>query len=61
MSVGTLGKLSPQMQVIVCTRVSISVTKCPLALLPNFKITRASEYRQLTSKSVPQMLLLKKG
>ena len=41
-------------------RISISVTKGPLALsLPNFNITHVAEYRQKTSRSVPQMLLLK--
>ena len=44
-----------------CTQISISVTKCPLALLPNFNITHVSEYRQFMSQSVPQMLLVKTG
>ena len=39
--------------------ISISVTKCALALLANFNITCVSEYRQFMSQSVPQMLLFK--
>ena len=42
-------------------QISISVTKCPQALLANFYITCVSKYRQLTSQSVPQMLLFKSG
>ena len=32
--------------------------KCLLVLLPNFSISCVSEYRQSTSQSVPQILLL---
>ena len=36
---------------IRCTLISVSVTNCPLALLPNFNITRFQEYRQLLKVS----------
>ena len=52
-------QICPGLTLIRCMRISISVTKCPLALLANFNITRVSEYTQFTSQSVPQMLLLK--
>ena len=52
-------EICPGLTLIRCTRISISVTKCPLALLPNFNITCVSEYRQFMSQSVPQMLLFK--
>ena len=54
-----LFEICPGLTLIRCTRISINVTKCLLALLPNFNITRFSEYRQLMSQSVLQMLLLK--
>ena len=41
------------------TQISVSVTKFSWALLPNFNITRVTEYRELTPQSVPQMLLFK--
>ena len=49
-------EICPGLTLIRCTRIAISVTKCPLALLPNFNITRFSEYRQLMSQSVPLLL-----
>ena len=52
-------EICPGLTLIRCTRISISVTKCPLALLANFNITCVSEYIQLMSQSVPQMLLFK--
>ena len=52
-------EICPGLTLIRCTRISISVTKCPLALLANFNITCVSEYRQFMSQSVPQMLLFK--
>ena len=54
-----LSEICPGLTLIRCTRISISVTKCPLALLANFNITCVSEYRQFMSQSVPQMLLCK--
>ena len=53
------GGVCPEMHIIRCTQISISVTKCPLALLPNFNITHVTEYGQKMSQSVPQMLLFK--
>ena len=53
------GEICPGLTLIRCTRISISVTKCPLALLANFNITCVSECRQFMSQSVPQMLLFK--
>ena len=50
-------QICPEMHIIRCTRISISVTKYPLALLPNFNITHVTEYGQKMSQSVPQMLL----
>ena len=44
-------QISPEGQVIRCRRISISLTKCPLAFLFNFNITRVSEYTQL--RTVP--------
>ena len=35
-----------EMRVIRCTKISISATKCPLALFINFNITRVSEYNE---------------
>ena len=52
-------EICPGLHLIRCTRISISVMKCPLALLANFNITCVSEYRQFMSQSVPQMLLFK--
>ena len=52
-------EICPGLTLIRCTRISISVTKCPLALLANFNITCVSEYRQFMSQSVLQMLLFK--
>ena len=52
-------QICPGLTLIRCTRFSISVTKCPLALLANFNISCVSEYRQFMSQSVPQMLLFK--
>ena len=52
-------EICPGLTLIRCTRISISVTKCPLALLANFNITFVSEYSQFMSQSVPQMLLFK--
>ena len=52
-------EICPGLHQIRCTRISISVMKCPLALLANFNITCVSEYRQFMSQSVPQMLLFK--
>ena len=52
-------EICPGLTLIRCTRISISVTKCPLALLANFNITCVSEYRQFMSQSVPEMLLFK--
>ena len=52
-------EICPGLTLIRCKRISISVTKCPLALLANFNITCVSEYRQFMSQSVPQMLLFK--
>ena len=48
-------EICPGLTLVRCTRISISVTKCPFALLPNFNITRFLEYRQLMSQSVPQI------
>ena len=55
----SLYQICPGLTLIRCTRISISVTKCPLALLANINITCVSEYRQFMSQSVPQMLLFK--
>ena len=49
-------KVCPGLTLIRCTRISISVTKCPLVLLSN-NVTRVSEYRQFTSQSVHQRWL----
>ena len=40
-------QICPGLTLIRCTQISISVTKCLIALLPNFNITRFPEYRQL--------------
>ena len=53
------GEICPGLTLIRCPRISINVTKCPLALLANFNITCVSEYRQFMSQSVPHMLLFK--
>ena len=46
-------EICPGLTLIRCTRISISVMKCPHALLPNFNITHFSEYRQLMSQCPP--------
>ena len=53
------GQICPSLTPIRCKRISISVTKCPLALLANFNIAPASEYRQFMLQSDPQTLLFK--
>ena len=40
-------QIGPGLTLIRCMQISISVTKCLIALLPNFNITRFPEYRQL--------------
>ena len=41
------------MPLIRCKQISISVTKCPVVLFPNFNITRVSEYMQNVTKCLP--------
>ena len=40
-------QICPEMLAVGCTRISISVTKCPMVLFPKFNITRVSELRKL--------------
>ena len=46
-SVSSVVQICPGLTLIRCTQISISVTKCLIALLLNFNITRFPEYRQL--------------
>ena len=43
----------PEMQVIRCTQISISVTKCPFALLPNFNNHSFLRVQSITDRKCP--------